>query len=135
MVDIRFKDKKIKDAKEQKMRKIELKRYLESFTPETRNHAQQIMSKIHHYHLVANRYGYLSFISIAITVAAYSFGLWDAIHGKIVIMGSTIAFAVFLFMVVYMTYKTDKLKRELGELRVLGHQRRQKQREDTFAKQ
>lgn len=135
MVDIRFKEKKIKDAKEHRMRQIELKRYLESFSPETRNHAQLLMSRIHQHHLVANRYGYLSFIAIAITVAGYSFGLWGPLYGKALIVVSTAAFALFLFMTVYTTYKADKLKRELGELRILGRQQRQKQREETFAKQ
>jgi hypothetical protein len=135
MVDIRFKSKKIKDAKEQRMRKIELKRYLESFTPETRNQAQLLMSSIHQHQHIANRYGYLSFIAIAITVAGYSFGLWEPLYGKFIMIVSAAAFAVFLFLMVFTTYKTDKLKRELGELRILGHQERKQQTEESFTKQ
>ncbi|MHC1605344.1 MAG: hypothetical protein ACXQTP_05200 [Candidatus Methanofastidiosia archaeon] len=125
MVDIRFKSKRIRDAKEERMRKIEIKRYLDSFTPETRETAHSMMSKIYFYNKRENKYGYISFLAIAIAIGAMSFGLWNEIYGKIIIIASYMVFALGLFFVIYMTYKADAIKKELGKLRIEGYARRE----------
>ncbi|MHC1598643.1 MAG: hypothetical protein ACXQS3_01000 [Candidatus Methanofastidiosia archaeon] len=132
MVDIRFKNKRIKDAKIERMQKIELKRYLDSFTSETREQAQIILSKMHYYRTQENKYGYLSFFCIAVLIAALSFGFWDKIYGKIIIIASALAFAVFLFFIVLMAYKTDQLRKGITDLRIGGYAKREIERQEEI---